>query len=560
MGNKKDKPYLVYAIAPNGAMAHIDSVPNGMGCGCICPHCKDKLLAKNGGTLNAHHFAHRDGADCVGAVESALHMLAKEVLSETLCLMLPNGEIMRFDKVAKEEYNSELALRPDCVGYYGDKILWIEFKRTHAVDVRKEEKIVSAHIDCMEIDLNKCEQDKEKVRNFITQSKDERKWIYSAKYGRGISNRRNRTSEAEDRERYDEWEEYITRHFAIEDGQRLIDLEDIADFDALHHKYTCPSCGRDVVLRVGKYQDYYFEHLDEKVLCDDEMYLQKAAVAALYKTISEAEHFVIIIPQFHKCRLFDSCKFYNEAGCEARREHSFDIKQYGYTRCLKNYRFDDAIYQTDLVLCRDKSLENAIEIIVNTENIEKEITTKRRLIKFFVRNESSIRRLQTDHIGSDYAHFVGFNDNGKGLADPIEINRELTKFTFYSSGKFFPEHVKCTDNISPNNSSKVLKEAIFVQDGDYDDMRNYLLMSCRKQGLKICYCHLCFFLSRSSGYFGAGKYFCKRYKTKGTPQFPLDATPIDCPYFMLDNEIKARIAGIAEQLDAIEIGNFQHIK
>lgn len=553
MTKKKDKPYLVYAIAPNGAMAHIDSVPNGMGCGCICPHCKDKLLAKNGGSVNAHHFAHRDGADCVGAIESALHLLAKEVLSETLRLMLPNGDTMSFDRVVKEEYNSELSLRPDCVGYYGDKLLWIEFKRTHAVDARKEEKIVSAHVDCIEIDLNECEQDKEKVRTFVTQSIEKRKWIYSAKYGKGISNRRNRSKDRDERDPYDDWEESITRHFAIEDGVRLIDLDDIEKFDALHHKYTCPSCGKEVVLRVGKFQDYYFEHLYKGVSCDDEMYLKKSAVAALYQAYSESEHFIINITQYHKCKLHDTCKL-TVPECEAGRTHPYDLKKYGYTCCRKEYRFDDAIYQTDLVFCKGDSLENAIEAFVCTENIDMDIATSRRMIRISVRDEEGIRDLLAGNLSHYNVMYYGFKENGDELAEPQEINRGLVKFIFYSSGRFYPKEIKCTETFASSHKTNILKEVIFTRaNGQYGDMRNYLLFRCKEQGLGLCYCYLCFFLAKSNGYYGDGRYYCKRYKTKGTPQYPLDAKPVDCPYFMLDNNIKARIKSVKDQMEVIEL-------
>ena len=89
-----------------------------------------------------HHYAHLSGADCVGAVESALHKMAKDVLSESKCVYLPNrydgrlGEQHRFDRVEVEFYDKDTRLRPDCIGYYEDKSLWIEFKRTHVSNFR----------------------------------------------------------------------------------------------------------------------------------------------------------------------------------------------------------------------------------------------------------------------------------------------------------------------------------------------------------------------------------------------------------------------------------------
>lgn len=39
---------------------HIDEVPNGAKCNCICKSCNDELIARNGGKLKKHHFAHRN--------------------------------------------------------------------------------------------------------------------------------------------------------------------------------------------------------------------------------------------------------------------------------------------------------------------------------------------------------------------------------------------------------------------------------------------------------------------------------------------------------------------
>ena len=70
---KTMKAYLTYALNKEGDLVHIDGVPNGNECECFCPHCMSELCAKNEGVYKVHHFAHLNGADCVGAIESALH-------------------------------------------------------------------------------------------------------------------------------------------------------------------------------------------------------------------------------------------------------------------------------------------------------------------------------------------------------------------------------------------------------------------------------------------------------------------------------------------------------
>ena len=90
MKQLKQKPYLTYALDTNGKLVHVDCVPRGLACKCLCPHCKSELVAKNGGNRKVHHFAHVNGSDCVGAIESALHKMAKDILQEHKLIMLPS--------------------------------------------------------------------------------------------------------------------------------------------------------------------------------------------------------------------------------------------------------------------------------------------------------------------------------------------------------------------------------------------------------------------------------------------------------------------------------------
>lgn len=73
---------LTYALDKEGNLKHIDDVPNGNGCGCICPACKQPLQARNEGSKRMHHFAHQSGVDCPNACETSIHLLAKEKIQK----------------------------------------------------------------------------------------------------------------------------------------------------------------------------------------------------------------------------------------------------------------------------------------------------------------------------------------------------------------------------------------------------------------------------------------------------------------------------------------------
>lgn len=76
------KAYLTYALNQEGKLVHVEDVPNGNDCRCICPACKKPLQAKNAGLIREHHFAHQPGVDCPTALETALHLLAKEKIQK----------------------------------------------------------------------------------------------------------------------------------------------------------------------------------------------------------------------------------------------------------------------------------------------------------------------------------------------------------------------------------------------------------------------------------------------------------------------------------------------
>lgn len=49
----------VFSWAENAEekMVHVDTDPNGIRCGCICPNCYEQLVARQG-DINAHGFTH----------------------------------------------------------------------------------------------------------------------------------------------------------------------------------------------------------------------------------------------------------------------------------------------------------------------------------------------------------------------------------------------------------------------------------------------------------------------------------------------------------------------
>lgn len=77
----------------NGKIVYISEVADkdrGLACGCFCPVCGTKLQARIGYGKRRPYFAHNNpGCNTNVAQQTALHMLAKEILMETNHIRLP---------------------------------------------------------------------------------------------------------------------------------------------------------------------------------------------------------------------------------------------------------------------------------------------------------------------------------------------------------------------------------------------------------------------------------------------------------------------------------------
>jgi hypothetical protein len=67
---------------------HVESVTNGLDCGCSCPHCGGQLIAKKG-NVRVHYFVHYNAIDCENGAETAIHLMAKKIIVDRKSVDLP---------------------------------------------------------------------------------------------------------------------------------------------------------------------------------------------------------------------------------------------------------------------------------------------------------------------------------------------------------------------------------------------------------------------------------------------------------------------------------------
>jgi len=180
-----------------GRVIEIHEVESGLKCNCTCSVCGHRLVAKKG-NLTKHHFAHYEGSECSKAIETYLHIAAKDFLERTKTIKLPevvfrlgsaNGhtvtlstnQVMTFDKVFLEKRTDDIV--PDIIVEKDGVQLFIEIAVTHFIDEQKREKIKRIGTSTIEIDLSSWDYDFKLVdlETILLKETEKKKWIYNRK-------------------------------------------------------------------------------------------------------------------------------------------------------------------------------------------------------------------------------------------------------------------------------------------------------------------------------------------------------------------------------------------
>ncbi|MGZ5198272.1 MAG: hypothetical protein ACXWC4_00745 [Telluria sp.] len=160
-----------------------DDLAIGLDCNCACPGCGAELVLRRG--KNRRHFAHHNSPAFENCVSQAIHSAAIQVLVEAKHVTIPanwihirryanNGKLVerylelcpkrrvRFDECRAEVTVSHPELgtvRPDVVGYRGDRQLFVEMWYTHQVDEEKKAKLEAIGVPAIEIWLQDLDMD-----------------------------------------------------------------------------------------------------------------------------------------------------------------------------------------------------------------------------------------------------------------------------------------------------------------------------------------------------------------------------------------------------------------
>lgn len=178
---------FTWAENSNGGLVHIDNVPRGLECDCICPCCREKVLARHG-EVRSHGFAHQSKirkANLKICYAVTLYKLAEQIIQNRKRIKAPTyygifkDKDFEFVDVQIDGQYERSDKQPDviAIGKDGKKYL-IEFIFNNKV--QHKQPIDYKNMNCLEIDIS--EQNLDGLEQFLLESVECRRWLNNEEY------------------------------------------------------------------------------------------------------------------------------------------------------------------------------------------------------------------------------------------------------------------------------------------------------------------------------------------------------------------------------------------
>lgn len=180
---------LIFSWAENadGKMVHVDSVPRGLQCGCTCPNCHEKLIARHG-EIKEHGFAHHSdnrGANLRICYMVVLYKLAEQIVQTKKRIHAPSyygifkDADIEFEEVKIDSSFEREDKQPDVIGTTKEgKQYLVEFVFNNKVQHKRP--IDYKNMTCLEVDLSS--QTLETLEEFLLNSTKDRRWLNNEDY------------------------------------------------------------------------------------------------------------------------------------------------------------------------------------------------------------------------------------------------------------------------------------------------------------------------------------------------------------------------------------------
>ena len=180
---------IVFSWAENaeGRMVHVDDVPRGLQCGCVCPNCHERLVARHG-DVKEHGFAHHSEtrkANLNICYQVIMYKLAEQIIQTQKRIHAPSyygifkERDIEFKDVRIDSRYEREDKQPDVIAItHDDKQYLIEF--VFQYKVQHKQALDYKNLTCLEVDL--CNQTLETLEQFLLKSAEDRKWLNNEDY------------------------------------------------------------------------------------------------------------------------------------------------------------------------------------------------------------------------------------------------------------------------------------------------------------------------------------------------------------------------------------------
>jgi hypothetical protein len=150
---------LPYGVAGDGRLVQVAQVERGLACGCRCPGCNRRLVAKKGDILR-HHFAHESAVRCVGAFEAMVRGLTRQAIADQGYVNVP-ALIARFGDLTRTEVDQRRInvtdvrlIEDEVLARFGDRELAIQPYVTNRYPSERSPQLIARGLATFEINLS----------------------------------------------------------------------------------------------------------------------------------------------------------------------------------------------------------------------------------------------------------------------------------------------------------------------------------------------------------------------------------------------------------------------
>jgi len=330
----------------------------------------------------------------------------------------------------------------------------------------------------------------------------------------------------------------IKYKFAFNSLQETININEIIrEKRNKNEKFTCISCGHEMVAVLGNKRAKHFRHkVITEIECSPETYLHKLAKLRFYQAYKNCldyqKPFLIKILMTKICN-FHETDFLRKCIYKDNTLNEFDITKY-----FKEIQIETKVesFIPDILLMANNGEKIFFEIYVTHASEAEKLNSKFKIIEFNIQTEDDITIIESCRLEeSDKVKFYNFKKEKEdaycrgnckyGIVPYAKIDLEYDFFIVYQNGKsiILRKTVAEIDSII----GILYKEIILLHNIDHSrlfkkSLYKFKVVEVYQKGIKIKNCFLCRYHAINTSFYNEGTIFCKFLKNTGNSNMAIN--------------------------------------